>query len=203
MATLLHLDSALFPQGSASREVTAAFVQTWQEQHPDGKVVYRDLAAEPLPHLTAEAAGAGAEHPLRAELAAELAAADAVLIGAPMYNFTIPSTLKAWLDHVIIVGHNAGPDSPVAGTPITVVASRGGSYAEGTPRADSEFVQNYLEKLLTSMFAAEVDFIVPELTLAHVNPQMAELIPLAETSKAKALTDAEDKAKALAAKLAA
>ncbi|MEU9088858.1 FMN-dependent NADH-azoreductase [Streptomyces sp. NPDC087901] len=203
MATLLHLDSAVFPQGSASREVTAAFVQTWREQHPDGTVVYRDLAAEPLPHLNAEAAAAGAEHPLRGELAAELAAADAVLIGAPMYNFTIPSTLKAWLDHVIIVGHNVGPDSPVAGTPITVVASRGGSYAAGTPREDSEFVQNYLETLLTSMFAAEVDFIVPELTLAHTNPQMAELIPLADSSRAKAFTDASEKAKALASRLAA
>lgn len=203
MATLLHLDSAVFPQGSASREVTAAFVQTWREQHPDGKVVYRDLAAEPLPHLDAEAVGAGAEHPLRGELAAELAAADAVLIGAPMYNFTIPSTLKAWLDHVIIVGHNVGPDSPVVSTPITVVASRGGSYAAGTPREDAEFVQNYLEKLLTSMFAAEVDFIVPELTLARTNPQMAELIPLADSSRAKALTDASEKAKALASRLAA
>ncbi|MER7807832.1 NAD(P)H-dependent oxidoreductase [Streptomyces sp900116325] len=203
MATLLHLDSAVFPQGSASREVTATFVQTWREQHPDGQVVYRDLAANPLPHLDAAAAAAGAGDPLRSELAAELAAADAVLIGAPMYNFSIPSTLKAWLDQVIIVGHNAGPDSPVTGTPVTVVASRGGSYAPGTPRADSEFVQNYLEKLLTSMFGAEVDFIVPELTLAHSQPAMAELIPLAEASRAKAFTDAEEKAKALAARLAA
>lgn len=129
MATLLHLDSAVFPQGSASREVTATFVQTWLEQHPDGQVVYRDLAANPLPHLDAAAAAAGAGDPLRSELAAELAAADAVLIGAPMYNFSIPSTLKAWLDQVIIVGHNAGPDSPVVSTPVTVVASRGGSYA--------------------------------------------------------------------------
>lgn len=203
MATLLHLDSAVFPQGSASREVTATFVQTWREQHPDGQVVYRDLAASPLPHLDAAAAAAGAGDPLRSELAAELTAADAVLIGAPMYNFSIPSTLKAWLDQVIIVGHNAGPDSPVTGTPVTVVASRGGSYAPGTPRADSEFVQNYLEKLLTSMFGAEVDFIVPELTLAHSQPAMAELIPLAEASRAKAFTDAEEKAKALAARLAA
>ncbi|MGC5005614.1 FMN-dependent NADH-azoreductase [Streptomyces sp. DT203] len=203
MATLLHLDSAVFPQGSASREVTATFVQTWLEQHPDGQVVYRDLAANPLPHLDAAAATAGAGDPLRSELAAELAAADAVLIGAPMYNFSIPSTLKAWLDQVIIIGHNAGPDSPVAGTPVTVVASRGGSYAPGTPRADSEFVQNYLEKLLTSMFGAEVDFIIPELTLAHSQPAMAELIPLAEASRAKAFTDAAEKAKALAARLAA
>ncbi|WP_405700277.1 NAD(P)H-dependent oxidoreductase [Streptomyces sp. NBC_01383] len=203
MATLLHLDSAAFPQGSASREVTAAFVRAWSEQHPDGQVVYRDLAADPLPRLNAAAVAAGAEHPLRGELAAELAAADAVLIGAPMYNFTIPSTLKAWLDHVIIAGHNVGPDSPVAGTPITVVASRGGSYAAGTPREGAEFVQNYLATLLTSMFAAEVDFIVPELTLAHSKPEMAELIPLAETSRAKALTDAAEKAKSLASRLAA
>lgn len=203
MATLLHLDSAVFPQGSASREVTATFVQAWLEQHPDGQVVYRDLAADPLPHLDASAAAAGAEDPLRATLAAELAAADAVLIGAPMYNFSIPSTLKAWLDQVIVVGHNAGPDSPLTGIPITVVASRGGSYAPGTPRESFEFVQNYLEKLLTGMFGAEVDFIVPELTLAHSQPSMAELVPLAETSRAKALTDAATKAKALASRLAA
>ncbi|MEV8565785.1 NAD(P)H-dependent oxidoreductase [Streptomyces sp. NPDC051322] len=204
MATLLHIDSAVFPQGSASREVTAAFVDAWREQHPDGKVVYRDLAANPLPHLDAASAASGIESPLRAQLAAELADADAVLIGAPMYNFTIPSTLKAWLDHVIIVGHNAGGEgSTLAGTPFTVVASRGGSYAPGTPREDFEFVQNYLEKLLKGMFAAEVDFIVPELTLAATQPAMADLIPLAEASRAKAFDDAASKAKALAARLAA
>ncbi|MGN2361144.1 FMN-dependent NADH-azoreductase [Streptomyces luridiscabiei] len=203
MATLLHLDSAVLPQGSASRDVTAAFVQAWLEQNPDGTVVRRDLAADPLPHLDAAAVVAGADDPLRRELAEELTAADAVLIGAPMYNFTIPSTLKAWLDQVIIVGHNAGPDSPVAGTPVTVVASRGGSYAPGTPREGFEFVQNYLEKLLTSMFSAEVDFIVPELTLAHSQPAMAELIPLAEASRAKAFGEAREKAKALASRLAA
>ncbi|NUK05845.1 FMN-dependent NADH-azoreductase [Streptomyces lunaelactis] len=204
MATLLHIDSAVFPQGSASRDITAAFVQAWQEQHPEGKVVYRDLAAEPLPHLDFAAVSAGVDNPLRAELAAELEAADAVLIGAPMYNFTIPSTLKAWLDPVIVVGHNAGvPDSPVAGTPVTVVASRGGSYAPGTPREDFEFVQNYMEKVLTGMLGAEVDFIVPELTLAHSRPEMAELIPLAEASRTKSLDEASEKAKALAVRFAA
>ncbi|MBT2390295.1 FMN-dependent NADH-azoreductase [Streptomyces sp. ISL-1] len=203
MATLLHLDSAVFPQGSASREITAAFVQAWQGQHPEGTVVYRDLAATPLPHLDFAAVSAGIEDSLRAELASELEAADAVLIGAPMYNFTIPSTLKAWLDQVIVVGHNAGPDSPVAGTPVTVVASRGGSYAPGTPREDYEFVQSYLEKVLTGMLGAEVDFIVPELTLARSRPEMAELIPLADASRTKALDDAAQKGKALAARLAA
>ncbi|MFD7610001.1 FMN-dependent NADH-azoreductase [Streptomyces sp. NPDC059828] len=203
MATLLHLDSALFPQGSASRDVTAAFVKSWLEAHPEGKVVYRDLAAHPLPHLDAGAVSAGVEHPLRAELAAELAEADAVLIGAPMYNFTIPSTLKAWLDQVIIVGHNAGvPDGPVAGTPVTVVASRGGSYAPGTPRQDFEFVQNYLEKVFTGMLGATVDFIVPEMTLAPVKPEMAQFIPIAEASRAQALDQASQKARDLAQRLA-
>ncbi|MFD5029644.1 FMN-dependent NADH-azoreductase [Streptomyces sp. NPDC058220] len=204
MATLLHIDSAVFPEGSASRDITAAFVESWLEQHPEGKVVYRDLAATPLPHLDITAVVAGPENALRAELAAELAEADAVLIGAPMYNFTISSTLKAWLDQVIIVGHNAGPDSTVGATPFTIVASRGGSYAPGTPREDFEFVQNYLEKVLTGMFGAtEIDFIVPELTLAHSRPEMAEFIPLAEASRTKAREEATQKAKALAARLAA
>ncbi|MFD3522723.1 FMN-dependent NADH-azoreductase [Streptomyces sp. NPDC058653] len=203
MATLLHIDSAVSPQGSASREVTAAFVESWREQHPQGEVVYRDLAAAPLPHLNIAAVVAGPENALRAELAAELAAADAVLIGAPMYNFTIPSTLKAWLDHVIISGHNSGENSLIKGRPVTVVASRGGSYAAGTPREDFEFVQTYLEKVLNEMFGVEVDFIVPELTLAHQVPAMTDLIPLAEASRAKAQEEAARKAKALAARLAA
>lgn len=63
MATLLHIDSAVFPQGSASRDVTAVFVNAWREQHPEGVVVYRDLAAHPLPHLDAAAAAAGADSP--------------------------------------------------------------------------------------------------------------------------------------------
>jgi FMN-dependent NADH-azoreductase len=204
MATLLHIDSAVFPQGSASRDVTATFVKTWLEEHPEGRVVYRDLAANPLPHLDFAAVSAGAEDALRAELAAELADADAVLIGAPMYNFTIPSTLKAWLDQVIIVGHNAGaPNGPLAATPFTVVASRGGSYAPGTPREDFEFVQNYLEKVFGGMFGAKVDFIVPELTLAPSKPEMAELVPLAEASRSKAFTEAAQKARNLAARHAA
>ncbi len=125
MATLLHIDSAISPAGSASREVTAAFVKAWSEAHPDGKVVHRDLGAHPVPHLDFTAVSAAfsdpAEHTeeqraavaLRDELATELESADAVLIGAPMYNFTIPSTLKAWLDQVIIVGRTGGESRTV------------------------------------------------------------------------------------------
>ncbi|MCQ4042187.1 FMN-dependent NADH-azoreductase [Streptantibioticus rubrisoli] len=215
MATLLHLDSSLYPQGSASRDVTATFRKEWEAQHPDGKVIYRDLAAEPLPHLELDAALAGFTAPdqrtaeqsaafvLRDQLAAELEEADAILIGAPMYNFTIPSTLKAWLDQVIIMGRTAGEKPSAAGTPVVVVASRGGSYAPGTPREGFEFVQTYLEKVLGGGLGLDVEFIVPELTLARTNPAMADLIELADASKAKAHEDAATKAKALASRLAA
>ncbi|PBC83617.1 FMN-dependent NADH-azoreductase [Streptomyces sp. 2224.1] len=216
MATLLLIDSSLFPEGgSASRSVTAAFRKAWEEQHPDGTVIHRDLAADPLPHLDGIGASAGYSDPaghtpeqqaafaLRVRLAEELEQADAIVIGAPMYNFTIPSTLKAWLDQVIIMGRTAGEQPSAKGTPVTVVASRGGSYAPGTPREPFEYVQNYLEAVLSGGLGLDVDFIVPELTMAPNNPAMTELIPLYETSRDKAHEDAAAKAKALVARFAA
>src|SRR5690349_19845747 len=191
MATLLHIDSSVFPgEASSSRSVTDAFRRAWEEQHPQGTVIYRDLAAAPVPHITADAWSAGYAAPCehtpeqsaafaaRVKLIEELEQADAVLIGAPMYNYSIPSTLKAWLDNVILLGRTAGETPSVQGTPVTVVASRGGSYAPGTPRAGYEFVQNYLEAVLRGTLGLDVDFIVPELTMAPRNPAMSELIPL-------------------------
>lgn len=145
MATLLHLDSSLFSgDASSSRAVTAAFRRTWQEHHPEGTVIYRDLATNPVPHLTADAHTAGQTDPAthtpaqaaalahRLTLIDELENADAILIGAPMYNYSIPSTLKAWLDNIVLVGRTAGVESSrLKGTPVTVVASRGGSYRPG------------------------------------------------------------------------
>ncbi|GGX06641.1 FMN-dependent NADH-azoreductase [Streptomyces noursei] len=216
MATLLLIDSSVFPEGgSASRAVTAAFRKTWEEQHPDGTVIHRDLAADPLPHLDAVAASAGFSDPathtpeqqaafaLRTQLAEELEQADAIVIGAPMYNFTIPSTLKAWLDQAIIMGRTAGENASAKGKPVVVVASRGGSYAPGTPREPFEYVQNYLEAVLNGGFGLEVEFIVPELTMAPSNPAMAELVPLFETSRSKAHEQAKAKAKELVARFAA
>ncbi|MFF0794812.1 FMN-dependent NADH-azoreductase [Streptomyces spiralis] len=216
MATLLHIDSSLWPESaSASRSVTAAFRKAWEDQHPEGTVIYRDLAVDPVPHLDAHTVSADFTAPAdrtpeqasavaaRLELIEELETADVVLIGAPMYNFTIPSTLKAWIDHVILAGRTAMvAESPIKDTPVYIVASRGGSYAPGTPREGFEYVQNYLEATLVEMLGVEVDFIVPELTMAHSNPAMAELIPLAEASKAKAHEDAQSKGKTAALKAA-
>lgn len=215
MATLLHIDSSLFPQeGSASRDVAATFRKEWEARHPEGVVIYRDLSAEPLPHLGTLPAVAGfipptdqtpeqaAAFALRDSLAKEIEQADAILIGAPMYNLTIPSTLKAWLDHVIIMGRTTGETASTKGTPTVVIASRGGSYAPGTPREGFEFVQNYLEKVLGDMLGLDVEFIVPELTSARTNPAMAGLVEKADTSRAKAHEDADQKAKALVSRLA-
>jgi FMN-dependent NADH-azoreductase len=132
----------------------------------------------------------------------ELEQADAVLIGAPMYNFSIPSTLKAWLDSVLLLGRTAGETPSAQGAPVVVVASRGGSYAPGTPREGYEFVQNYLEAVLKGTLGLDLDFIVPELTMAPRNPAMSELVPLYEASRERAFEDATTKAKELAARLA-
>jgi len=216
MATLLHIDSSLMPgEASASRAVTDAFSKAWQEQHPGGTVIYRDLAAAPVPHITAAAHSAGFADPAthtpeqaaafadRVKLIEELEQADAVLIGAPMYNFTIPSTLKAWLDNVVLFGRTMGESPSAKGTPVTVVASRGGSYAPGTPREPFEYVQNYLSAVLADGLGLEVDFIVPELTMAPQNPAMAELVPLYEASRERAFQEAAAKGKTLAERLAA
>ncbi|MFF7188259.1 FMN-dependent NADH-azoreductase [Streptomyces sp. NPDC008222] len=216
MATLLHLDSSVSPtSASASRSVTDTFRKAWEEQHPEGTVIYRDLSADPVPHITADAHSAGFADPAahtpeqaaafteRVRLIEELERADAVLIGAPMYNFSIPSTLKAWLDNVILFGRTAGENPSAKGTPVTVVASRGGSYAPGTPRESFEYVQNYLTAVLGDALGLDVDFIVPELTMAPYNPAMAELVPLFEASRERALQEAAAKAKALAERLAA
>ncbi|WP_369205336.1 FMN-dependent NADH-azoreductase [Streptomyces sp. PU-14G] len=217
MATLLHIDSSLYPhEASVSRDVAASFRKAWEAEHPDGKVIYRDLGTDPVPHLEGPAAVAGfiapAEHTpeqaeafkLRDELTSEFERADAVLIGAPMYNYTIPSTLKAWLDHVIVMGRTtASPTRTAAGKPATVVASRGGGYGPGTPRESFEFVLTYLDKVLGEAgFGLDAEYIVPELTLAEGNPAMADLVDMAKASRAQAHEAAELRGKALAARFA-
>lgn len=215
MATLLHIDASLFPgEASASRTVTSTFADAWRAAHPDGAVVHRDLAAAPLPHIDALTVSAAfsdpathneaqaAVHAARLALIEEAESADAILIGAPMYNFGLASSLKAWIDHVILMGRTSGEGTQsLAGKPVVVVASRGGSYEPGTPREGMEFVKNYLAGVLSAHLGLEPEFITIELTLAGSNPAMAELIPLAEASRAGALEQAEAKARELAERL--
>jgi FMN-dependent NADH-azoreductase len=212
MATLLHLDSAIMPDGaSASRAVTAAFADAWREAHPGGKVIHRDLAVEPVPHLDAVTVTAGyaapadrseaqaAAYAARVALIEEVEDADAVVIGVPMYNFTVPSTVKTWLDHLIMAGRTFGEGTQsLAGKPVVIVASRGGSYEPGAPRAPYEYVKTFLADAFDQYFAIKPEFITVDLTLAATVPAMAELKPLAEAARAKALADAETRGRELA-----
>lgn len=212
MATLLHIDSSVFPgEVSSSRPVTLAFRRTWEEQHPAGTVIYRDLAVDPVPHITADAYTAGAADPAehtagqaaafaeRVKLIEELESADVVLIGAPMHNFGVSSTLKAWLDNVILLGRTArAEDSKLKGVPVVVVSSRGGSYSSGSPMEPHEHVLNHLNSVFTWMLDMDPRFIVVELTMASAIPAMENLIPLAEQSRARAFEQAVVEAKELA-----
>ncbi|MFF9899312.1 FMN-dependent NADH-azoreductase [Streptomyces longispororuber] len=216
MATLLHIDTSLNGEDSHSRAVTAAFRTAWESEHPEGTVVYRDLDADPVPHLRAGAYYAGYTAPadrspqqrdafaLRAELIEEAEAADVILLGAPMYNYSVPSTLKAWIDHVFTVGRTAMTESPsLAGKPAVVVTSRGGSYEKGTPQYGNDYVQSYLRQVLGGGLGLDVTFIVAELTLAPAVPAMAGLVPLFEASRERALAAAASHARDLAVRLAA
>ncbi|MFD0342306.1 FMN-dependent NADH-azoreductase [Streptomyces sp. NPDC127117] len=203
MAVLLHIDSSLFPlKDSGSRQVTDAFRKAWEEAHPQGSVIYRDLAAAPVPHLDAATVTAESVPARREELIAEFEKADVILIGAPMYNFTIPSTLKAWLDQIILAGRTFGEGVAPSGRRVVIASSRGGSYRPGTPRAGFEFDTNYLEKVLGGGLGLQVEVISRELTKAPVNPAMAELVPQAEESARQSLARAAESAREHAALLA-
>jgi FMN-dependent NADH-azoreductase len=156
---LLHIDSSVLGSHSVSRQVSAAIVERLRKATPGLEVVYRDLTSTPLAHLSgshlAALQGAEPEAGLRQDLAAgravldEFLAADIVVLGAPMYNFTIPSQLKAWIDRIVVVGktfkYDARGAEGLAGNKRVIVAiSRGGFYGAGTPAAVGEHLETYL-----------------------------------------------------------
>lgn len=146
---LLHIDSSIQSEASASRQLSAAVVARLREQNPAIEVSYRDLAADPLPHLTLDRFG-------NADAAAvleEFLAADVLVIGAPMYNFGIPSQLKAWFDHVLIAGRTFrytenGPEGLAGDKHVIVAASRGGYYGKASPGEANEHAESHLRAML-------------------------------------------------------
>src|SRR5262249_54059284 len=161
---LLHIDSSILGTQSASRELGTAWVQAWRIGHPDTQVSYRDLVGDPLPHLSGEVVatrfGAEAQSPDVRKLIeqddavlAEFLAADVVVIGAPMYNFSIPSQLKAWIDRIAVAGKtfrysDKGPEGLVNGKKVVVISSRGGVYSSG-PAAAFDHQESYLRSVFT------------------------------------------------------
>jgi FMN-dependent NADH-azoreductase len=175
MKTLLQIRSSIFSEGGQSSRLADRFIASWRERNPGGKVIVRDLALHPVPHLDAARFGAFLAKPAErtAEqqdvvaysdaLIDELKQADAVVLALPMYNFGIPSTLKAYFDHVARAGitfryTEKGPIGLVTGKEVYVFAARGGLYA-GTPR-DTQ--TPYVRDFLSFLGMSEVRFVYAE-----------------------------------------
>lgn len=163
---LLHVDSSVLGDNSASRRLTAAVVSRLRAEHPGIAVVRRDLAAQTLPHFTPVLAES---HPCVArnrEILDEFLAADIVVIGAPMYNFTIPSQLKAWIDRILTAGKTfryteSGPEGLAAGKRVIVASARGGIYSNG-PAAAIDFQEPYLRHVFGFIGIRDVEFVRAE-----------------------------------------
>jgi FMN-dependent NADH-azoreductase len=171
---LLHIDSSVLGPHSVSRQVSAAIVDRLRQANPGLQHVYRDLTSTPLAHLSgshlAAAQGAAPEAALQPDLVAsqavleEFLAADIVVLGAPMYNFTIPSQLKAWIDRILVVGKTfkygpQGAEGLAGNKRIIVAVSRGGFYGAGTPAAVGEHLETYLRWVFGFIGIAKPEFI--------------------------------------------
>ncbi|MFF7155857.1 NAD(P)H-dependent oxidoreductase [Streptomyces sp. NPDC008139] len=200
MPHLLHIDSSVQGDRSVSRRLTARAAAAWKAAHPDGTVTYRDLGKDPIPHIHSGTVGVAmipaedrtpeqaATYALSETLIGEVKEADTVLLGLPVYNFGAPSSVKAWVDHLIVPGLSVDAetrDPLLTGRDFVVLASRGGGYAPGTPREGWDHAEQWLPHGVV-MTGLVPRFITAELTLAPVTPAMSELIPLAEKSLAAA-----------------
>lgn len=202
MSHLLHIDSSVQGDLSVSRRLTGRAAGRWHATHPGGTVTYRDLGAHPTPHLDATTGmarllPADQRTPVQeaslarsVELVDEIKRADTVLLGLPLYNFGPPSAVKAWVDHIVAPGLSIDADTGeglLAETDFIVLASRGGGYGPGTPREGWDHNVTWLPHAV-SMTGLKPRFITAELTMADVNPAMAELKPLAAESLRSALS---------------
>ena len=175
MSRVLIIESSARQQDSVSRQLTQTFISQWQTAHPNDHITVRDLAANPVPHLDINLLG-GWMKPAEQrndieqvslersnQLTEELLAADVLVMAAPMYNFAIPSTLKAWLDHVLRAGvtfkyTDTGPQGLLSGKRAYVLTARGGIYAGST--ADHQ--EPYLRQVMAFIGIHDVTFIHAE-----------------------------------------
>jgi FMN-dependent NADH-azoreductase len=201
MPSLLHIDASIRPVGSTSRELSEFYANLWRRSNPDGGYVYRDLGAEPIPHITHEVReslfdpdhdhGQTAEQKALSDaVTSEVRGATHIVIGMPMYNYTVPSSVKAWIDLLVTPAHMVPPGESglLSGKTVVVTGARGGAYGPGTPREGWDHQEPYLRAVLGSIgLADDLTIVHAELTLAATVPQMAALKPMGESSKANAL----------------
>lgn len=193
---LLHLDSSILAANSVSRQLTAVVADTLRQRHANVETSYRDLASQPIAHLSGEIIGANftaeadwtttqrSEAALSNELIEEFLAADVVVIGAPMYNFSIPSQLKAWVDRVAASGRTFkytenGPVGLAGGKKVIVVSSRGGVYSTEQGQL-MDFQEDYLKTVMGFLGVNDVAFV------------RAEAVNMGEDKRATAIHAAKD-----------
>jgi FMN-dependent NADH-azoreductase len=176
MNNILAIDSSVSGESSVSRQLVDETIAQLLRANPAATVTRRDLGRQPVPHLTTETVAgvrdtptSASEHSARSladELIAELRSADALVIGAPMYNFGVPTALRAWFDHIVRAGEtfsysDAGPQGLIVGVRAIVLESRGGFYSEGPAQA-TDFQEPYLRHLLSFIGITEVSFVRAE-----------------------------------------
>jgi FMN-dependent NADH-azoreductase len=167
---LLHVDSSILGAGSVSRELSTEITASEQRRDPQLEVTYRDLAADPIDHLSgAHIAARDGASPEAAGQAAldEFLAADIVVIGAPMYNFGVPSQLKAWIDRLAVAGKTfryteKGSKGLAGGKRLIVASSRGGVYSGESPYAAFDHQENYLRGVFGFLGVTDIKFIRAE-----------------------------------------
>ncbi len=191
---LLHIDSGILGNNSLSRRLTARLADRYRAAFPDLEVTYRDLAAAPLEHLSGAHVQAGdpSVHPieLQRDLASgasaldEFLAADVVVIGAPMYNFAVPSQLKAWIDRLAVAGKTfrytaAGAEGLAGDKTVIVLSTRGGFYGSDTPLAAIDHQEPYLRAIFGFFGVTDLSFV------------RAEGVAIGEDVRVQALAEAE------------
>lgn len=189
---LLHIDSSALGDQSATRQLTAAIVAEWKQARPGLQVERLDLDAEPIPHLTASALAKA--DPARAEaderLLSQFLEADVLVIGAPMYNFSVPSTLKAWIDRVLVARRTFqytadGPVGLAGGKRVIVASGRGGVHGNGP----TDFQENYLRQVFAFVGIEDIEFVRAEglgLSPEHRERALAEALARIPTPLPKA-----------------
>jgi FMN-dependent NADH-azoreductase len=208
MTKVLIIDSAATGDASVSRKLTAELAERLTRRDPTVSIVRRDIGANPIPHLTAETVGAIRGAPADSQVAsdalalsdalvAEVKDADVIVLGAPMYNFGMSSTLKTWFDHILRAGVTfrytaEGPEGLVKDKKAIVVESRAGFYSDG-PAAAMDHQEPHIRTLLGFMGVTDVTFVRaeklafgPEAASAAIAEAVERLDTLAETEFALA-----------------
>ena len=181
--TILHIDSSITGDNSASRAISRSILDRITASNPTAKIITRDLVANPLPHLTLDALA-------DTKVLDEFLAADTVVIGAPMYNFTLPTQLKAWLDRILIAGRTFrytahGPEGLAGGKRVIIGLARGGMYDDGSPAASLEHLESYLRGVFNfigidpEFVAADGLAISPEQRDVSIRQALGETVLLA------------------------